>query len=585
MKKTIFKNQLFSAFFFSFILCVFMLFSSNKISAYSDKYVIYNTNVVYEDGTEFNDMGYFFGEYTGIVDGLNLRLTAKNETTNTITIGRKIIYYDLENQTFKNVYDSTPASTIASGSYGDLGHIKIIQSGHHTFRQVAEVINNLDYPLLLQMYKDTHTNSSIFEGVSISFDFIINIELNDEDTSTRYGMNTYLPRLVNDIMSFENIVSFNVTIPHDNFTENYDKYFEEGFNAGVGENSYQEGYEAGKNSVDITADNKQAIEDYISNNELKTQEEYLNYGEEKYTNGFNAGKASIDVTSNDEQIYMEAYTQGLENGKIIGAQETLESLDLEAIKKSEYDRGFENGRKTGFSEGVSSVDITSDNDTVIHAYIKKYNYHTDFDFNLNFDLGFNEGVKYVYKNIETDEVVTKYVKEYIRVNKYHTNTQYIDNSDEYYKKGFSDGVEFGKEQGKEYIYRTIESDPVIQEYWRTKIVNGIDINFITDGGEKVYLIKRYDIKYSDTGDFKIIIHEGQDTFRVETIENVVPGQTVIQKPEVEEKDYSSIVEFLKKIGLALIVFIATVGIILLFNLLLSLFSRKGSVKLEKGFAI
>ena len=100
MKKTIFKNQLFSAFFFSFILCVFMLFSSNKISAYSDKYVIYNTNVVYEDGTEFNDMGYFFGEYTGIVDGLNLRLTAKNETTNTIIIGRKIIYYDLENQTF-----------------------------------------------------------------------------------------------------------------------------------------------------------------------------------------------------------------------------------------------------------------------------------------------------------------------------------------------------------------------------------------------------------------------------------------------------------------------------------------------------
>ena len=95
----------------------------------------------------------------------------------------------------------------------------------------------------------------------------------------------------------------------------------------------------------------------------------------------------------------------------------------------------------------------------------------------------------------------------------------------------------------------------------------------------------FDIKYSDTGDFKIIIHEGQDTFRVETIENVVPGQTIIQKPVTEEKDYSSVIEFAKKIGLALIVFIATIGIILLLNLFLSMFSRKGSVKYEKGFAV
>ena len=144
---------------------------------------------------------------------------------------------------------------------------------------------------------------------------------------------------------------------------------------------------------------------------------------------------------------------------------------------------------------------------------------------------------------------------------------------------------YGKEQGKEYIYRTIESDPIIQEYWRTKIVNGIDINFITQEGEKVYLIKYYDVDYNNTGDFKIIIHEGQDTFRIETIENVVPGQTIIQKTESEQKDYSNVIEFAKKIGLALIVFIATIGVVLLLNLFLSLFSRKGSVKYEKGFAI
>ena len=585
MKKTIFKNQLFSAFFFSFILCVFMLFTANKISAYQDKYVIYDTTVVYEDGTEFKDMGYYFDEYTGCIDGASIRLYGTNNTTQSITIGRKIIMYDIDSQTFANVYDSSPSTTIASGSSGDLGSIRLFQTGEWTFRDFANLVNNLDYPLLLQMYKDTHTNSSIFEGVSLSFDFIINLELNDEDTTTSYGTNTFLPRWSNNQISFENIVSFNLSIPHDNFTENYDKYYQEGFNAGAGENSYQKGYEDGRESVDITVDNQQAIEDYISNNELKTQEEYLQYGEEKYTNGFNAGKASIDITSNDDQIYMEAYTEGLNDGKTIGFQEGVNSIDLEAIKKSEYDRGYQNGYNTGFANGESSVDITSDNDTVIHAYIEKHNYHTDFDFNLNFDLGFNEGIKFVYKNIESDEVVTKYVKEYIRVNKYHTNTQYIDNSDEYYKKGYKEGYKLGLEDGKEYIYRTVESDPIIQEYWRTKIVNGLDINFITQGGEKVYLIKNYDINYKDTGDFKIIIHEGQDTFRVETIENVIPSQPSTQKPVTEERDYSGLIEFLKKVGLALIVFIATVGLILLLNLLLSLFSRKGSARLEKGFAI
>ena len=499
--------------------------------------MIYDTTVVYEDGTEFKDMGYYFDEYTGCIDGASIRLYGTNNTTQSITIGRKIIMYDIDSQTFTNVYDSSPSTTIASGSRGDLGSIRLFQTGEWTFRNFANLVNNLDYPLLLQMYKDTHTNSSIFEGVSLSFDFIINLELNDEDTTTSYGTNTFLPRWSNNQISFENIVSFNLSIPHDNFTENYDKYYQEGFDAGAGENSYQKGYEDGRESVDITVDNKQAIEDYISNNELKTQQEYLSYGEEKYTNGFNAGKSSVDVTSNDDQIYMEAYTEGLNDGKTIGFQEGVNSIDLEEIKKSEYDRGYQNGYNTGFANGESSVDITSDNDTVIHAYIEKHNYHTDFDFNLNFDLGFSEGIKFVYKNIESDEVVTKYVKEYIRVNKYHTNTQYIDNSDEYYKKGYKEGYKLGLEDGKEYIYRTVESDPIIQEHWRTKIVNGLDINFITQGGEKVYLIKNYDINYKDTGDFKIIIHEGQDTFRVETIENVVPGQTIVQNPTTEEKDY------------------------------------------------
>ena len=67
-------------------------------------------------------------------------------------------------------------------------------------------------------------------------------------------------------------------------------------------------------SADITSDNQQAIDDYIVQNNLKTENEYLEYGESKYL----AGQESIDITSNDKEVYDKGFEDGvasLENVK------------------------------------------------------------------------------------------------------------------------------------------------------------------------------------------------------------------------------------------------------------------------------
>jgi len=575
-----------SAFAFLFLLFV-MLFKSNvSVSAYSGKYDIYKFTM----------------------PDINLRMYDMDHENKTITPyswGAKTVSLDFYAMLpVRTIYNSDGTLSNDTITYSEFSKIDLFNtfsvSGfkeqNNSPNTIYGLINSMDFGELYNLisYYDNFnsvTKKSFDSYIDKNNEYIIpdvlfvwygdySYMVEDLDSfadSLRdiyYNYENYVTRITEDF-----IISEKQEII-DKYVEDNNLYTEEEYNE-YGE----EQYEKGKNSVDITSNDNQVIEDYINANELKTQEEYIEYGKEKYENGFNAGQASIDITSNDEEIYMEAYKEGYDDGKTIGYQEGVDSIDLEEIKKKEYDRGFENGYNTGFAEGESSVDITSDNDTVIHAYIKKYNYHTDFDFNLNFELGYNAGINFVYNNLGSDKVVKEYVDRYIYVNKYHTNTQYIDNSDEYYKKGYKEGYKLGLEEGKEVVYRTVESDPVIKEYWRTKIVNGMKINFVTQEGEKVYLIKYYDVNYEDNGDFKIIIHEGQDTFRVETIENVVPGQTIIQKPVTEEKDYSSVIEFAKKIGLALIVFIATIGIILLLNLFLSMFSRKGSVKYEKGFAV
>ena len=67
---------------------------------------------------------------------------------------------------------------------------------------------------------------------------------------------------------------------------------------------YNDGFEDGKNSIDITSNDSQVIQEYITNNNYHTNTDYLNYGNQKYQEGQN----SIDITSNDAQVIQDYIT-------------------------------------------------------------------------------------------------------------------------------------------------------------------------------------------------------------------------------------------------------------------------------------
>lgn len=78
-----------------------------------------------------------------------------------------------------------------------------------------------------------------------------------------------------------------------------DYYINIGKNSVDTDDFYNKGYNAGKNSVDITTDNQQAIDDYLENNNLYTENDYNKYGEDKYNLGFNAG---VKKAENDKSF-------------------------------------------------------------------------------------------------------------------------------------------------------------------------------------------------------------------------------------------------------------------------------------------
>ena len=395
---------------------------------------------------------------------------------------------------------------------------------------------------------------------------------------------------------------FNAGSESVDITIDNDAVYESGFMSGQAsvditsdnESVYQEGFLAGQESVDITSDNLEVYKEaynkgYTTGKEIGIEEGKASIDvnairQEAYNNGFNEGVISVDITQDNQAIYEEAYQEGMDDGLIIGFENGKNSIDVSAIEQEAYDRGYQNGYNVGFAEGEYSVDITKDNDTAIHLYITQNKYHSDHEFNLNFDLGYNAGIKFVYDNIENDEVVTKYVKDYIYVKKYYTSTEYIDNYDEGYQSGFKYGYDNGFVEGKEVIYKTIESDPIIKEYYKEKLINGTKITFVNEGDEVVKVVKNYDINETDTGDFKIIIHNGQDTYRVETVENVIPGENNTTEI-VKESDNSDLIDFFSKFGLILLVFIGTVGIIWLFKGITNISFKGRRNSNEKSFAV
>jgi len=162
--------------------------------------------------------------------------------------------------------------------------------------------------------------------------------------------------------------------------------YNQGYNDGQ-EAGYNTGYSEGQNSVDITIDNKEAIEDYISDNNYHSDEEYQEYGESQYNKGYDDGESegfTNGANANIEEAYNNGYSYGYNQGYTSGMSDADNRVNTSSQSYI-----------IGFSTGVGSVDITADNGDAIVNYITSNNYHTDSDY-LNYGKaqyanGYNEG--------------------------------------------------------------------------------------------------------------------------------------------------------------------------------------------------
>ena len=79
---------------------------------------------------------------------------------------------------------------------------------------------------------------------------------------------------------------------------------------------FEKGYTSGLNSVDITSDNQTAIDTYIANNNIYSEEQYLEYGQLNYETGFaDAGGIINDNNVSDS------------NDDVLGDDDSFESID------------------------------------------------------------------------------------------------------------------------------------------------------------------------------------------------------------------------------------------------------------------
>lgn len=508
MKKTI--TILFG--FFSFLFCLFI--GANKVSAYdfglyrvtSPEFTMYQP-VLNEDGSYFSNTN--ISNQVSFIDVTGYE--SKSSTTNHQSIIEKtnvgVVVY---------VYLTESKIWLPLGFNLSYYQIDLLSNERVMLKDMVGINYMSEQPATVaELFCYDHDNC---------------INLNDAIEITKLSSPIY--------NMFSN--------PKNYVTDITDTIYDKGYEQGK-----IDGIEEGKNSVDITIDNQ-----------------------EVYNQGFNDGQTSVDITVNDEEIWNEAYKEGMDDGLVLGFEDGKNSIDLEQIKQEEYNRGYDNGYNLGFVEGESSVDITSDNDTVIDAYITVNKYHTNHEFNLNYEKGYNAGINFIYENIENDTVIQKYVidyvTDYIIVNEYKTKTEYVDNYNDGYNAGYNSGYNDGVVDGKETIYKNVESDPIIKEYWKTKLVNGTVINITNKGNEIIEVVKNYDVNYDSDDDLVINIHNGQDKYHVETVEEVVPGVSTTKEKIVF--DY----ELLRKA--IVIIVIGAVGLIFTFLIGSIIFAPKVTIR-------
>lgn len=202
------------------------------------------------------------------------------------------------------------------------------------------------------------------------------------------------------------------------------------------ESGYNTGFSEGANSVDITSDNEQAIEDYISDNNYHSDEEYQKYGESQYNKGYDDGESAgftNGANANIEEAYNNGYSYGYNQGYTSGMSDADNRVNTSSQSYI-----------IGFASGVGSVDITSDNGEAIVNYITNNNYHTDNDY-LNYGKaqytnGYNEG-QYTMINGVINNANEKYktnIGNVCNEDKSKCNTFIESTNKSIYDKGYND---------------------------------------------------------------------------------------------------------------------------------------------------
>lgn len=263
-------------------------------------------------------------------------------------------------------------------------------------------------------------------------------------------------------------------------------YTEEDLNA-----KYQEGFEAGKNSVDITTDNlayaEQYLRDKLAHEEIydaETVAALIQYYDQMLIaieNGWNADlefwNSFLAFTEDEifniydgtlnfvmepgqknqyyqeliiqhlellisilqEEAYAEGYQQGQESVDITVDNEAYaeqviqDKLDKNQLFDAEYvfnviQNAEDKFYADGFEDGKNSVDITSNDSQVIQEYITNNNYHTHTDY-LNYgNHKYNEGVA----SVDTEQLINNYITS----NNMKTEEQYLNYGSEQRREGY-----------------------------------------------------------------------------------------------------------------------------------------------------
>ena len=337
---------------------------------------------------------------------------------------------------------------------------------------------------------------------------------------------------------------------------NYEMGFSDGYQAGLdskgsvsGEyteddlnKKYEEGFSDGKASIDITSDNEEAINEYITSNNMKTEEEYLTYGEEKYTEGKeeNANEYAerlneLDTTINNlnneinelnskindyestDDKYQVGYETGYNAGHSTGYQKGYNealSEDIESYGEEQYQKGYNSGYSIGYNKGYSTAqaekdevieDVEEEKNSLVEQVESLQNDITNLNNRINtltgtinsmnelidtkYQEGFDDGVESVDITSDNKSIYQKgYEDGYLQCE--IDNPPSVTFPENTYEFGFKDGYANGYKEGKESVDVTIDNQQAIEDYINNENMK-TEEEFLSYGEEK------YSLGYKD----------------------------------------------------------------------------------------